>query len=425
MRHRLLTILLVLLLCAPGASAQRLQVQAAGTAAAPVHPVRPDSAHWFPAAACVLGVNGSMMLLNRYLFDFDYSHVTGQTIRQNFRTGFVWDNDSFLLNQTGHPIQGGFYHICARACGLSYWEALPLDILGSLTWELFGETDPPSLNDLVTTPVAGLAVGEMLWRTGSLIYDRASGRGGEAISGEVQAGWRLSAGRSGGYAAVRFEYGDPSAEEGDSPYDHFSVRLQAGFGGGQPFAQEEEITGRIWGSSHISRRGGDVTFGIYQHFRYYESAAISVSQSACFGPGAVIRRGAFDQRLFASAVLMGAVTADHYRVLDRDYCFGSGFSLESVTTCGIGSRVRMSLGLSHLQLFSSERQGEAGTKGVTAVRPEIRFLLGGGFGISLTSRLIGLHSHCRIPSASGAVSDRVPAAFTGSFDLQAGTVWAF
>jgi hypothetical protein len=96
------------------------------------------------------------------LFGADFSQTSAESIKTNLTSPWVWDSDHFLLNHPGHPYQGGLYHAAARSSGFNFYESMFFDGLGSLTWELFGETDIPSLNDLIITTAGGAALGEML-----------------------------------------------------------------------------------------------------------------------------------------------------------------------------------------------------------------------------------------------------------------------
>jgi len=77
----------------------------------------------------------------------------------NMTYGFEWDDNTFQVNQFGHPYQGNNYFNAGRANGLSFWESAPLAALGSLTWEYLGERHKPSLNDFVMTTVGGISLG--------------------------------------------------------------------------------------------------------------------------------------------------------------------------------------------------------------------------------------------------------------------------
>ena len=122
----------------------------------------------------VLGINVLYNLANQLIKppeEKGYFRVGFNSWWENLKYGFEWDDNSFQVNQFGHPYQGGNYFTAGRSSGLSFWESVPLAALGSATWEYFGETHKPSVNDLINTTVGGIALGEMLHRTGWLIRD--------------------------------------------------------------------------------------------------------------------------------------------------------------------------------------------------------------------------------------------------------------
>jgi hypothetical protein len=88
------------------------------------------------------------------------------------------DNDSFAINQLGHPYQGTISHGFARSAGLNYWEALLYDNTGSLLWEMGGETTPPSYNDQIASGIGGSFFGEALFRMSNLLLEGADGEPG-------------------------------------------------------------------------------------------------------------------------------------------------------------------------------------------------------------------------------------------------------
>ncbi len=64
----------------------------------------------------------------------------------------------------------------ARTNGYSFWESAPFVLVGSYFWEMFAETQGPSLNDLVNTTLGGITLGEASYRLSQLILDdRARG----------------------------------------------------------------------------------------------------------------------------------------------------------------------------------------------------------------------------------------------------------
>ena len=108
----------------------------------------------------------------------DTAKITPKTWWDNMEHGWVWDLDDFAVNQVGHPYQGNNYFTSGRANGLSFYESAALTAFGSSTWEYFGETNLPSVNDFINTTLGGIALGEMFHRAAWLVRDtRASGRG--------------------------------------------------------------------------------------------------------------------------------------------------------------------------------------------------------------------------------------------------------
>ena len=202
--------------------------------------------------------------------------------------GWVWDLDDFAVNQVGHPYQGNNYFTSGRANGLSFYESAALTAFGSSTWEYFGETNLPSVNDFINTTLGGIALGEMFHRAAWLVRDtRASGRGrlwkeigatvldpitglnrfitgdasrvsekpgdmvpstldGFASAGALWQGSQTRAFESAGqpYLEVDLLYGDVRGGSSRTPYDAFSVGLR--LGGGSALS-DARVRGRLLG----------------------------------------------------------------------------------------------------------------------------------------------------------------------------------
>lgn len=107
------------------------------------------------------------------VYDTDWS-----SFRQNLTGKWVYDDDSFDVNQFLHPYQGNMYHGFARSAGLDYWPALGYTLAGSFLWETAGETSKPSINDQITTGFGGSFLGELLFRMASLTLESGDGRPG-------------------------------------------------------------------------------------------------------------------------------------------------------------------------------------------------------------------------------------------------------
>lgn len=142
----------------------------------------------FWRAAAELGILEALpWAQDRFINDEDYAHVSIETIRKNLDAGFSFDDDKFTTNQLGHAISGGLYFNAARTNGYSFWESAPFVLAGSALWEVVGETQGPSLNDLVNTTLGGLALGEASYRLSQTILD-ARARGGARVAREALAG---------------------------------------------------------------------------------------------------------------------------------------------------------------------------------------------------------------------------------------------
>lgn len=161
----------------------------------PIGPPTPEEAHqrlnWetragrsyvIPAGELI----GYLLLLNQFDRHFVEPNEIYRTGTKSFRTNltdskWVVDNDPFATNQFLHPYGGSIYYGLARSTGLNFWESLGYATAGSFLWELGGETGPPSINDQITTPIAGTFLGEPLFRMASLLLratvaGRSSGR---------------------------------------------------------------------------------------------------------------------------------------------------------------------------------------------------------------------------------------------------------
>ncbi len=234
------------------------------------------------------------------------ARITPVTWWDNMKHGWVWDLDDFAVNQVGHPYQGNNYFTSGRANGLSYYESAAVTAFGSGTWEYFGETNLPSVNDFINTTLGGIALGEMFHRAAWLVRDtRATGRsrlwreigataldpvtgynrfrtgdakrvvdkpadmvpstlGGFTSAGVLWQGSETRAVDSTGkpFLEVDLLYGDPRTGHSRMPYDAFSVRLR--FGGGAGFS-EARVRGRLLGQP---LGGGKTQFTVMQSYDY-------------------------------------------------------------------------------------------------------------------------------------------------------------
>ncbi len=85
---------------------------------------------------------------------------------------WVIDQDSYTVAQLRHPYQGAIYQGFARSAGLSFWESAGYTFLGEFLWNTAGETDPPAINDQISSGIAGVFLGEALFRLAGLVVER-------------------------------------------------------------------------------------------------------------------------------------------------------------------------------------------------------------------------------------------------------------
>jgi hypothetical protein len=133
--------------------------------------------HLVPAIETGL-ITGMMLAWNASIGAAPWAQIDEDTIGRNLRSNWVLDDDAFWVNQVGHPYQGIFPYSAARSAGLGFWWSTAYPFVASGVWEYVGETTPPSVNDQITTAVAGVVLGEALHRISGMILDgpRSPGR---------------------------------------------------------------------------------------------------------------------------------------------------------------------------------------------------------------------------------------------------------
>jgi len=119
------------------------------------------------AIACGISLlsHGFLMLFNGFVTRVYWAFPTSYSIPRNLTTPWKWeDTDGWLVNHLGHPVQGSLYVSAARANGFSFYGSLFFAAFGSVTWEVFGESQHASINDFYTTVPSGMVLGEILYR---------------------------------------------------------------------------------------------------------------------------------------------------------------------------------------------------------------------------------------------------------------------
>ena len=93
-----------------------------------------------------------------------YADVTPTSMWRNLRGGWDWDDDYFTTNQFRHPYMGALFFTSARSNQVGFWGSTAYAFMGSLMWEVLMETERPSINDQISTPLGGVILGEAMYR---------------------------------------------------------------------------------------------------------------------------------------------------------------------------------------------------------------------------------------------------------------------
>ncbi|MEO6602270.1 MAG: DUF3943 domain-containing protein [Polyangiaceae bacterium] len=100
---------------------------------------------------------------------------------------YSFDSNGFDTNFLFHPISGTLYYSAARSNHLNPFEAFAVAFTTSFLWEFFGEfQEKPSINDIVVTPLTGMAWGETTLQLGSFFL-RACPSTANEVLGSVLA----------------------------------------------------------------------------------------------------------------------------------------------------------------------------------------------------------------------------------------------
>lgn len=95
------------------------------------------------------------------------------------------DQNFFDTNYVTHPLAGTLYYIAARGNRLTVLESLGYALTMSTLWEFVGEfRERVSVNDLIVTPLAGLAIGESTTQIGAF-FDRGCPSAVNSVLGSV------------------------------------------------------------------------------------------------------------------------------------------------------------------------------------------------------------------------------------------------
>lgn len=326
--------------------------------------------YWLPAVE-IVGLNFTVWGYHRYLSGENWSNISWETIKNNFKYGFEWDADGYLINQFWHPYHGSNYYNSARSNGLTFWESTPYAFLGSLTWEYFYENERPSYNDIVNTPVSGIILGEISFRVSNLIIDEST-VGFERVIREFTSTlvdpmqglnrmirgdmWKTGLSKkrdnfnvivstgvhnvffgskfndSKSYITLRADlnYGDEfSVSEHKKPFDYFSLHTEVNITEGDNIAGIF-ASGVLWDNKLNLFEHTKNIIGIYKEVDIHINTVYKLSATSVTGQ--IINRINMNhsismQNYFGlSAILMGGTNSQYSSKYGKDYNIGPGAS---------------------------------------------------------------------------------------------------
>ena len=369
---------------------------------------------WLPALRVTSTVAFNWVLA-RYVFKYDWAKISTESWKQNLKGPWVWDKDRFGVNFIGHPHTGNYYFNVARSNGYNYWQSIPFAVGGSLMWELFGEVDPPSKNDIINTPISGAMLGEILYRVSSnILDDRATG--GNRVFREVLAGlinppralnrltqgkmfrvttkevyqkeplnltWNIgmhkvnennkfASGSTNAIVNLQLDYGDPFEVRSRKPFDVFRFRLESRYGDDRRLIDNVIGYGFLAGKNLTSDNNG-LLFGVFQHFDYWNNKIFELG-SLGFGPGLLARfKIGRNSNLYSSAHIAGVPLAGNATRFApdtsavRDYNFGGGAEARIEETLHIGNL--FTLGLTAYYYWINAYESKPNKSRIAIIKP--------------------------------------------------------
>ena len=146
----------------------------------------PRQKHYLRAAGEVALLLGSAMV-DYYYFsaeanqaDWQFRFKEAMKKKLLSTQGMRFDDNRGSVN-IGHSLAGTGYYLPCRTNNLSSSESFMCAIMASYFWELIGEyREVWSINDMIVTPVGGLAIGEPLYQLG-----RFFNRGGNTVTNKL------------------------------------------------------------------------------------------------------------------------------------------------------------------------------------------------------------------------------------------------
>lgn len=336
--------------------------------------------HPWLAGLEIVGLNASIVAYNRIFRSEDgFSQIKMSDIRRNItHRHWWWDSDYFHTNAIEHPFHGSLYYLISRFNGMDAGVSSLYALGGSWMWEMFCESELPSINDMVYTVVGGVAIGEALYRTTHRIWDmlplsRRHRRDTTPFETSIVFGMRRFV--SSNQPTVSTPYLTWSAAYGDllNPSDNgffgtYNLQLTAVFGHHQSIVSRAFVHSQLWSRQLTDTPLRKSVIGLYNHFDYHyvlpsyelpegkrERHPYVYSEVGAIGPGLAYRLGdkvRWEQQLHVNAILMGTTPIFTEHARSRGYGFGSGYGAKIYTKAHISHWLRLQADAECSHLFT-------------------------------------------------------------------------
>lgn len=340
----------------------------------------PSKKKYVQAGLEVTAINLLVWSYDWYLEKRGWANISWESVFNNLRQGYEWDNNSFHTNQFSHPYHGAMFHTAARANGLNFLESGAYTAVGSLMWEFLLENNRPSQNDSIMTTFGGMALGEALYKIADLVYDGNS-TGLEKVMRNAFAfiinpvfGYKIFTGQTshftkpfeqhlyslklpvgffslssrgaGFLVSTQLEYMDYLKKETTrvKPYDWFSLNLSLGAYNSGIYDSEISITGVLAGKKRKNALPG--LYGIFEYSRTDLSGKIS---AVGLGPGVVLNSSSESGHFFKGNSFVSVIFGGTDPSFDPESChFGKGTENPYYLGPGMMGRINLEYGKQNL-----------------------------------------------------------------------------
>lgn len=383
----------------------------------------------------VIGINLGLCTFNNYVSKEPFAKISFKSIADNFKTGFVWDNDFFVTNQFAHPYHGSLYFNSARSSGYTFWESVPFTFGGSFMWETTMETDPPQTNDLINTTMGGIMLGEISHRLSSLVLDEST-YGFNRVSREILATlidiprgfnrllrgdinrhtrrnvndvFPINSRFSFGYANVDrkkkyninkdnalaelvFIYKKDLNSESFKPFEIFRLKLGIDAKTGEEPSSWVDVYGILYGKNLARIKDKALILGVFQDFDFFNNSIYNLgAQSA--GLGLIVnvpisRHFSFSANVHNNFIALAALNSIYRGGENRDYDFLMG---DKVLAEGILDAGPFSLQLEYKLYLMKSINGIAGNHTMGFLNPKLFLKVYKGLGAG--AEFIYYHRH--------------------------------